>query len=115
MLGCAVRVAVIKCCAGVALGLMAYSATAQVTPLQMQLLVNNCLQCHAAENTGAPLMGDKQAWQVRLQKGRKQMLRNTVEGVNGMPPMGYCSACTQEDLNALIDLMLGQAGESADE
>ncbi|GGD79105.1 c-type cytochrome [Lacimicrobium alkaliphilum] len=100
---------------GVALGLMAPPATAQVTPQQMQLLVNNCLQCHAAENTSAPLMGDKQAWQARLQKGRNQILRNTVEGINGMPPMGYCSACTEQDLNALIDLMLAPALEESND
>ncbi|GGO65036.1 c-type cytochrome [Bowmanella pacifica] len=87
------------------------TAQAQMTPEQMQLLGHNCLQCHAAANTGAPLLGDIQDWQARMQKGREQILKNSIEGIGGMPPMGYCSACTQEDMQVLIDFMLGDAKE----
>lgn len=94
--------------------LTAFAAQAQVTPEQMQLLGTNCLQCHAMPHTGAPLLGDTKAWQARMQKGREQLLINSIEGIGGMPPMGYCSSCTKEDMQALIDFMLGDAGENID-
>lgn len=92
-------------------GLSGSAVQAQMTPEQMQLLSHNCLQCHAVAHTGAPLLGDTQAWQARMQKGREQILRNSIEGVGGMPPMGYCSACTEQDMQTLIDFMLGDAKE----
>ena len=35
------------------------------------------------------------------------MLQNVVYGIRGMPPLGYCSACTEEDFRVLIRLMAG--------
>jgi cytochrome c5 len=33
------------------------------------------------------------------------MLANTVAGVRGMPPLGTCGFCTEDDLRRLIAFM----------
>ena len=89
-------------------GLQPWSAHAELTPRQNALLANNCLQCHARPSTGAPVIGKADDWSARLAKGDTALLRNTVEGYKGMPPMGYCSACNEDDFRALIAQLAGK-------
>ena len=66
-----------------------------------------CFSCHAAGVAGAPRAGDPAAWAGRLEKGEAVLLRSTVDGMPpGMPPMGLCMQCTEEQLAAAIDFML---------
>lgn len=74
---------------------------------QIQFLSNNCIQCHANPATNAPQMGNKNDWQESIKGGQQQMLFNTIEGMQGMPPLGYCSACSEQDFKVLIELMSG--------
>ena len=37
----------------------------------------------------------------------RDSLVNTVLGLRGMPPLGYCSACTEQDLRELIKAVSG--------
>lgn len=76
------------------------------TQRQMQLFSSNCLQCHARAGIGAPLIGNAQDWQARQAQGEQVMLQNVVEGIRGMPPLGYCSACDEADFRVLIRLLL---------
>jgi cytochrome c5 len=65
-----------------------------------------CFSCHAAGIAGAPKAGDVEAWAPRVAKGQALLLKSTVEGMpSGMPPMGLCAQCTEEQLSAAIDLM----------
>lgn len=81
------------------------SDAAALSARQAQLLANNCLQCHARAGVGAPQAGDAQAWKPYVAKGEPAMLVNAVQGTGGMPPLGYCSACTEDDFRALIRFM----------
>jgi cytochrome c5 len=74
---------------------------------QSTLFVNNCAQCHARPETGAPFIGVADDWQEAVARGEDAMLINVVQGIRGMPPLGYCSACTEEDLRVLIRMMAG--------
>jgi cytochrome c5 len=74
---------------------------------QLELLGINCIQCHAREDTGAPRMGYAEDWRDAWSRGEDGMLINVVNGIGGMPPLGYCSACSEEDLRVLIRLMAG--------
>ena len=76
------------------------------TQRQLQLFSSNCVQCHARPGIGAPLMGNAVDWQARQAQGEGVMLKNVVEGARGMPPLGYCSACNEEDFRVLIRLLL---------
>ena len=73
----------------------------------MELWARSCALCHIDGNAGAPRVGDSDAWQPRLAQGRETLLRHTVEGLNSMPPLGYCMACEREDFLSMIDFMTG--------
>lgn len=81
------------------------AAYAQPNARQMSLLANNCLQCHTRPETGAPLMGRAADWRQSVASGEEAMLINVVQGKGGMPPLGYCSACSEQDFRVLIRLM----------
>ena len=80
---------------------------AEPSKRQIKLLQANCIQCHARENTGAPLMGKSEDWNERKSKGEEALLRNAIQGIRGMPPFGYCSACNEDDLKVLVRFIAG--------
>jgi cytochrome c5 len=67
----------------------------------------SCVLCHVDGNAGAPVIGDREAWEPRQRQGLQVLLQHTVEGLNDMPPLGYCMACEQEDFLSLIQFMTG--------
>ncbi|MBT8147671.1 MAG: c-type cytochrome [Gammaproteobacteria bacterium] len=72
----------------------------------------SCALCHVDGEAGAPLVGDQEEWQLRLAQGEDILLRNVLEGVNSMPPLGYCMACEIADFRAMIGFMAGTSQES---
>ena len=56
----------------------------------------------AFEESGAPNIGDAKAWEHRTAKGEEVLLAHVIEGFQGMPPLGYCSACNEEDFRAMV-------------
>jgi cytochrome c5 len=90
----------------------AAGALAEPTARQFALLAANCLQCHAVPATGAPQLGVDTDWQEALARGEDGMLANVVHGIRGMPPLGYCGACSEADFRALIRLLAGGAPEA---
>lgn len=69
----------------------------------------SCFSCHAGGVAGAPIPGDEAAWAPRVAKGREALLTSVKEGMPpGMPPMGLCMSCSDEDLAQAIDFMLAQ-------
>jgi cytochrome c5 len=52
-------------------------------------------------------MGNPPDWKVRNEQGMDRLLANTVLGLRGMPPLGYCSACSEQDLRELIMAVSG--------
>jgi len=67
----------------------------------------SCFSCHAGGVAGAPIPGDEAAWAPRVAKGREALLVSVKEGMPpGMPPMGLCMSCSDEDLAQAIDYML---------
>ncbi len=70
-----------------------------------RLWARSCALCHVDGTGGAPKIGNHADWGERLAKGREVLIRNTVEGMNDMPPLGYCMACSEDDFGAMIDLM----------
>lgn len=69
----------------------------------------SCFSCHAGGVAGAPVPGDTEAWAPRLAKGRAALLQSVKEGMPpGMPPMGLCMSCSDEDFEQVIDYMLAR-------
>lgn len=90
------------------------TGAASAPPDPGELVYNRfCFSCHGAGIAGAPRVGDKAAWAPRLAKGRDAMLESTIQGVPpGMPPMGLCQSCTDEELSAAIDYMTRGVADS---
>jgi cytochrome c5 len=66
-----------------------------------------CASCHARPGIGAPLTGVDADWRERRAQGLDALLVHTVDGYRGMPPLGTCGLCSEEDLRALIRYMAG--------
>ena len=73
-----------------------------------------CISCHNPGIGGTPRLGDVDAWQPRLAKGRAVLLDSTINGLNAMPPKGMCWRCSDEDLGHAVDFMLEQVGVSTE-
>ena len=92
---------------------IAVTAVAAPDARQSTLFVNNCAQCHTRQETGAPFIGVQGDWAEAVARGEDAMLVNVVEGIRGMPPLGYCSACTEQDFRVLIRMMAGLPDNTA--
>ena len=68
----------------------------------------SCQACHAVDETTAPLVGDKKAWQPRVEKGMDKLLDSVINGYAGMPPFGMCMDCNAQEFEALIQFMVGE-------
>lgn len=69
-----------------------------------------CFSCHAAGIANAPKFADAEAWAPRLAKGRDLLLASVKNGIPpGMPAMGLCIGCSDEELAAVTDYMLEAA------
>ncbi len=75
----------------------------------MQKWSRSCALCHVTGNAGAPRVGNVGEWQERLTQGAGVLLTHTIEGINDMPPLGYCMSCEREDFIAMIDFMAGES------
>ncbi len=71
-----------------------------------------CTACHATGVAGAPLLGDKAAWEPRVGQGLDGLLAVAIAGKGAMPPRGSCPNCSDEDLRVAIVYMLAQVGHA---
>lgn len=68
-----------------------------------------CQACHMAGVSGAPKLGDTDAWAPRIAKGTDTLYDHTLNGFNVMPPRGTCMDCTDEELLATVDYMIEES------
>ena len=70
-----------------------------------------CMSCHATGAANAPKLGDKAAWKPRIDKGMDALMQSAVNGVPGTAMMkrGTCLSCSDDDLRAAIEYMVGQS------
>ncbi len=85
-------------------------AGADMTPAVQEKWARSCALCHAAGVGGAPRVGVNADWQVRVEKGPGMLMVNTIDGINQMPPLGYCQDCGLDDFASMIKFMTGDAG-----
>ena len=68
----------------------------------------SCQACHAAGIAGAPKLGDKAAWAPRIAKGNDALFSSVKNGLKAMPPKGTCMTCSEDELRAAVEYMVGQ-------
>lgn len=86
------------------------STTAPADPKLASVYAQTCKSCHAAGIGGAPVSGDKKAWDPRVAQGMATLLDHTINGYKGMPPLGACMDCGETEFEALIRFMAGIEG-----
>ena len=69
----------------------------------------NCSACHANAAIGAPVVGDKAAWENVLTKGIDKVYHNGINGINGMPPKGGNMDLTDDQMKEVIDYMISSS------
>lgn len=83
------------------------AAIAPSDPALAQIYDTSCKSCHTSPASGAPLSGNAEAWAPRIAQGKDTLLDHTINGFQGMPPMGMCIQCSEEEFQALIEFMSG--------
>jgi cytochrome c5 len=71
-----------------------------------QVYDSACHTCHAAGVAGAPKLGDAAAWADRIAKGMDTLHEHALKGFNGMPAMGLCATCSDDEIIAAVDYMV---------
>lgn len=74
-----------------------------------QLYQSTCFGCHGTGAAGAPKLGDAAAWAPRIAQGVDTLVAHATSGLNAMPPKGTCMKCSEEDLRAVIEYMVGKS------
>lgn len=68
----------------------------------------NCFACHGTGAAGAPMLGDSEAWDARMEKGMEAVMANAINGIGAMPARGICMSCSDDDLQQVVEYMLAQ-------
>ncbi len=74
-----------------------------------EIYSHTCQTCHENAETGAPLAHDEAAWKPRLAQGDEVLHDHIVNGYKGMPPLGQCIECSEDDLMTLMRFMSSPA------
>lgn len=71
---------------------------------------SSCFACHGTGAAGAPMLGDKAAWNDRVAQGFDVLLQHSIDGFAGstgfMPARGTCGNCSDEELGKAVQYML---------
>ena len=65
-----------------------------------------CAVCHQNGLAGAPTFGDKSAWGLRVNKSLDELTYSVKNGLRGMPAMGLCMNCSEQELEMAVSYIL---------
>ncbi len=68
----------------------------------------NCAVCHNEGKSGAPKIGDKEAWKPLIAKNMDVLIENTING-KGHPKNGGCDKCTTNEIIEAIKYLVHQS------
>jgi cytochrome c len=68
----------------------------------------SCAVCHGTDSMGAPMLGNKAAWEKVLKQGKDTVYANAINGKNGMPPKGG-TALSDDQIKEIVDYMIEEA------
>lgn len=83
------------------------AAPPPASPAVQKIYDSTCHSCHGVPASGAPQAGDAKAWAPRIAQGRDTLLNHVINGYKGMPPMGLCMQCSEDDFVAVTEWMSG--------
>ncbi|MEZ5535494.1 MAG: c-type cytochrome [Thiolinea sp.] len=68
-----------------------------------------CFSCHDGGIAGAPMLGDKAAWEPRIAAGTESLYNNSLNGKGVMPAKGGNPALSDDEIKAAVDWMVQQS------
>ena len=71
-----------------------------------EVYTNACATCHNIGLAGAPKFADASSWGARPDKGIEALTASVKNGLNGMPAMGMCMDCSDDELSSAVQHML---------
>jgi cytochrome c5 len=83
----------------------ASQAVVTLNEQQKTLFQQSCQTCHGNAASPAPQVGDKAAWDKRLEQGMPVLVQHAIQGFKAMPAGGLCMTCTPPDFEAMIGYM----------
>lgn len=66
----------------------------------------SCMACHSTGAGGAPKLGDGAVWADRVAQGNDTLYQHAIEGVRGMPAMGMCMDCSEDEIKLAVDYIV---------
>lgn len=67
---------------------------------------STCFACHDSGAAGAPIIGDKKAWKVRLAEGINIVYEKAIKGYRSMPAKGGCLSCSDKEIKMAVDYII---------
>lgn len=81
--------------------------------LGKEIYNTSCAACHASGVGGAPVLGDKSAWEPRIAQGADVLAEHAIQGYQGekgvMPPKGGNPALTNDEVAAAVSYMVTES------
>lgn len=75
-----------------------------------QVVQERCQECHSAGKSGAPKIGDVDAWKPRLQNGVQPLVKSAINGHNSMPARGGMANLSDAEMKSAVEFMVGKLG-----
>lgn len=73
-----------------------------------EIYLLTCHACHETGAQGAPRLGNPEEWKKRLNKGRKTLLKHSLEGFGAMPAKGGHTTLTKKQVSLALNFMLAK-------
>ena len=70
-----------------------------------QIVKAQCSKCHQSGASGAPKIGDREAWIPRLKQGFEGVVRSAIKGHGAMPARGGVADLSDEEMRSAITYM----------
>lgn len=73
-----------------------------------QIYKTSCFACHDTGVSDAPVLGNAEHWQPRIDKGIDALYQSSISGIENtvMQAKGGCIDCSDAELQATVDFMV---------
>ena len=70
------------------------------------IVSTQCAKCHASGVSGAPRIGDREAWSARVKEGVDPLVRSAIKGHGAMPSRGGMADLTDPEIRDAVIYMV---------
>ena len=81
-------------------------AHAQAQRSGQSIVSMQCAKCHGSGVSGAPKIGDREAWSARVKQGVDPLVRSAIKGHGAMPSRGGMADLTDPEIRDAVVYMV---------